>query len=523
MSVLFFLYRTVLKNRIRRALRMPITYFYIALAVFYAFIIPFSLKVLVTEYRMDSPGGMTAVLTVFAFWVVPGNLIAYAKRKGLIYRNSDVHFLFTAPVSPKKILLYAYMKTLAMEILLNLFVAVLGGILFRIAWWRTAVYFLFSLLVQNFLEGGIMLILYGNERLSEKSRRLVVKAAYALVGIFVLFGLYVYNTRGLSLESVLYFLHNRQMQLVPVIGWYIAVIHLIFMGPEAANLAAVAAYGIFLAVIVFAALRMRCTGAYYEDAIKFAEDYEELQESRRQGRTDKRLGKKERFKKASVAYRGSGAKALFYRQLLEYRKNRFFIFDVSTFMSLAAGVAIAYIYVSQGGVGELTPFMIPGVTAYLIFVFTSLSTKWSRELLSPYTYLIPDTAFRKLWYATAMQHIQAIINGVLITLPGAVVMKLSPLTAVLCIAFYVVLNANKLYALAVAEALVGDNLGRVAKQLLQLLLQGVVIDFAFLGALAGMLISGIDMAYVMMIAFLTLATALFMLAATLNFYRMETA
>lgn len=121
-----------------------------------------------------------------------------------------------------------------------------------------------------------------------------------------------------------------------------------------------------------------------------------------------------------------------------------------------------------------------------------------------------------------MQHIQAVVCGILITIPGAVMMKQSLLTSVLCVVFYVILNANKLYALTLAEAIVGNVLGRTAKSLLQLFMQGIVILFAFGGALAGMLLESVDLAYVLMIAFLTVGTAIFMLAATLNFYKLET-
>lgn len=522
MGAIFYLYRRLLANRIKRALHKPVTYFYIALIGVYLVMIPYSLRFLLKEYGMNSPEGMAAMLTVFAFWAIPANLIAYAKRKGLLYRNSDVHFLFPAPVGPKKILLYAHLKTLVSQTAVNLMVTFLGGVLFRVEWWRLGIYFLFSIIVENLLECGIMLLLYGTEKLTEKGRKLVVMGAYLLLGSLLVMGISVYITQGLSLQSVMGFLHSDMVQMVPVIGWYIAVLHLLFIGPTTVNLIGTAAYLILLIIILCAALRMRCTGAYYEDAIKFADDYEEALVKSRQG-TAARIGKKQKFGKAKVEYRGRGAKALFYRQLLEYRKNRFFIFDINTVMAAVAGVGILYIYLNEGGMGSFEPFVIPGVMAYMIIVFTAMNGKWGKELLSPYTYMIPDTAFRKLWYATAMQHIQALVNGMLIMLPGAVAMKLSPFTAVLCVAFYVMLNANKLYALALAEALVGDVMGRVGKQLFQMFLQGIVIGFAFLGALAGMLLGGINLAYIMMILFLAVATALFMLVATLNFYKMETA
>ena len=523
MGAIAYLYRRIFANRVKVALRKPVTYFYIVFILLYAVMIPFSINVLLEKYRMNSPEGMAAVLTAFAFWVIPGNLVAYAKRKGLIYRKSDIHFLFVSPISPKKILLYAHIRNLLIQTVLNMVIAILGGILFHVEWWRVGIYFLFSIIVENLLEGGIMLLLYGTERLTQNGRSLVVKGAYALVGILFLIGIYTYITQGLSLQSIMGFLHSDMVQMVPVVGWYIAVLHLIFVGPTAVNLAGTAAYALLLILVMTLALRMRCTGAYYEDAIKFADDYEEILVNRREGRIDKRLGKKQKFKKADVKYKGSGAKAIFYRQLLEYRKNRYFIFDFNMGAALVAGAGIAYLCAVEEGMGDLTPFIIPGVTAYVIFIFTTLSGKWSKEISSPYTYLIPDTAFRKLWYATAMQHIQALVSGILITLPGAVVMRMSPLTAVLCVAFYVILNANKLYALAVAEAVTGNVLGRVGKQLFQLFIQGIVIGFAFLGALVGVLVGGLNLAYILMNVFLLLATLLFMLAAALNFYKMETA
>ena len=122
-----------------------------------------------------------------------------------------------------------------------------------------------------------------------------------------------------------------------------------------------------------------------------------------------------------------------------------------------------------------------------------------------------------------MQHVQNLINGLLITIPGAVVMKMTPMRAALCVIFYMALAANKLYAMAVAEAVVGGTLGTVGKQMFQLFLQSFVILLAFLGAVTGNLAGGTDLAYLMMDVFLVLATAIFMVLAALNFYRMETA
>ena len=153
MGAVGYLYRKTMVNRIKIALRKPVTYFYVALFLFYVLFLPFSLRMFAAQLGGDSPEGMVTVLTVMAFWMIPGNLIAYAKRKGLVYRNSDVHFLFPSPVSPKRVLLYAHLKTLVAQVLMNVFAAVCGGVVFGVSLWRLAVYFVFSLVVENLLEG----------------------------------------------------------------------------------------------------------------------------------------------------------------------------------------------------------------------------------------------------------------------------------------------------------------------------------------------------------------------------------
>lgn len=521
MGAVGYLYRRTLINRIRMAFRRPVTYFYLVIILFYLFAMPFSLRVWSAQFGADTPEGLAGVLTAVSFWLIPGNFIAFAKRRGLVYRSSDVHFMFPAPVNPKGVLIYAYLRMLPAQAIMNLFVIFCGLITFDVSGWKLLVYFLFSVVVENVLEGCVTLLLYGTERLKERQRGWLKAGAYGLVGLLVCIALAFYLREGMSFQTVVHFLHSDLVQMVPVIGWYISVIHLLFTGATAVNVVGAALYfGLFAAALV-AAWRMECTGAFYEDAIKFAEDYEEVLASRRQGSTEKRLGRKRRYGRASIRWKGRGAAAIFYRQLLEYKKSRFFFFDASTALSLAAGAGIAWLYLREDGFGEGMPFVIPAVSAYLIFLFTAMNGKWAKELKTPYTYLIPDTAFAKLICATSIQHIQSLVNALLITLPGAVVMRMPPALALLNILGFVALSANKLYALAVTQIVVGDTFGTFGRQMLQMLMQGSVILAAALGAVLGMMNGGINMAYLMMDVALLLFTAVFMVIASLNFDRLE--
>lgn len=522
MGALWYLYWQSFKNRAKKAVKKPVTYVYLVIILFYVFMMPYSLRVMFGQLNLASPEGMTAVFTVFAFWIIPGNLIAYAKRKGLVFRHSDIHFQFPSPISPKKLLLYAHMKTLLATLLLNLVLVLCGAYIFHVAWWRMLLYFLFSVGIENVLEACIMLTSYGSERLSEKGRDFLIKGAYLLIGIFVVLGIYTYFTRGMSFDTVLAYLHSDAVQLVPFVGWYIAILHLLFIGPTIVNVTGSLLYFVLFVVMLCLAIRMPCSGEYYEDAEKFADDYEEVLASRKQGRTDVKLGKKKKVLKASITYRGKGAKAIFYRQLLEYKKNKYFIFDINTIVSLLTGLGIAYLYRAEGGFGAFNDFIVPAAMAYMIFIFSAFTGKWGKELLTPYTFLIPDNPFRKLFYATLMQHIQALVNGVLFVLPPAIVMDLPVSTAILSVLGYVMLSACKLYVLTVGEVAVGNTLGNVGKQMFRLFIQGIVIVIVIIAAVLGFVLHGIDMAYILMLVVLAGMVAILMTLSTLGFYRMET-
>lgn len=520
-EAIFYLYRRTMANRIRMALRKPITYVYLVFICFYMVLLPFSFSVMLQEISFDSPQGMAAVMTALAFFILPSNFITYAKRKGLLYRKSDVHFLFPSPVGAKKVLIYAYLKTLLMSVIMNLLGAVLGAVLFHVVWWKLIIYFVFSVFVEDMLEACIMIFIYGNEFMGERGRRIFAAGVYALLGLLVVIGIYYYSGYGLSMETLSLFLHSNQVQLVPVIGWYIAALHLLFVGPTVINVAGTAAYLIFCVVMLIIVFRMRCRGEYYEDAMSFADDYEEAIERKKSGEAA-RIGKRKKFGKASVVYKGRGAKAIFYRQLLEYKKNRFFILDSTSLVMLGVGALLAYLCTGNGGM-EASDYILPCASAYMVLIFSALNGKWGKELASPYTYLLPDNNFKKLWYATLMQNIQAVINGTLMMLPAAVIIGMPPVTVMLSILFYVILNANKLYALAVAEVAVGNVLGRYGKQMFQLFIQMLAAGTTAVCGIVSYAAFGIDIAYLLMNVILALVTVIFMIIAALNFNRMEKA
>lgn len=522
-SAIFYLYRKSFKNRVKKALRKPVTYIYIVLAVLYFIMIFFSFNMsfddLFENWSIQRDSALTAILTICAFFFIPSNLISYSKRKGLVFKQSDIHFLFSAPISPKRVLVYAHIRMVLMGLVLSIVMTVGGVLWFDMPIWKMLIYFLFSCVIENVMEGSMMILCYGNERLNKQQMFYLQILMYVIIGIFVLIGIMVYVREGAGLAAVVGYLHNPAIQMVPILGWYIAFLHLLFMEVTMTSVIGTVLFLVSVVVMFVMALRMKCTGEYYEDAIKFAEDYEVAQQKSKKGEVAI-VGQKKKYGKATVTYKGGYAKALFYRQLLEYKKNRFFIFGPYTLLCLGVGIALAVIGY-RGEMEEMTPFIILGAMAYLTFIFSSYAGKWGKELTRPYTYLIPDSAFRKLWYATLMEHIRSLTDGCLMTIPVAIVMGLPVVQVILIIVVYVCMQACKLYAEVMVEAFLGNILGSVGKQFTRLFFEGLVIGFGILAAAAGTLLISFEAGLLLLLLTAGCMTGAMMIIASLNFERME--
>jgi hypothetical protein len=300
---------------------------------------------------------------------------------------------------------------------------------------------------------------------------------------------------------------------------------MIFLGADTVNIIGMGLFLVSTVLMFLTAWRMECTGAYYEDTMKFADEYQARREKQKKGVASiPWLEKHRKFKQASVEYKGSYAKAIYFRQMLEYKKNPTFIFGWNTLLCLGIGILIGAVGYFNDAVNEFGPakiFIVPGVASYVIFIFSGYATKWSKELENPYTYLIPDTPLKKLWYATKIEHFRAIADGILITLPGAVTLGIGPALTVLTILLYVCLQANRLYYGMLADALVGNTLGNTGRNLVKILFQGLAIFIGIIAAVvAGILIS-VEAGFFAMIVVMGLLTFAGAAAASVSFTKME--
>ena len=524
MRGLIYLYQRTILNRIKYALKRPVSYIMGLFILCYAGLMFFGFQNMVKEGNIGSAENVVTILSGIILLLIPGNIIAYSKRKGLIFRPSEVHFVFSAPVNPKMVLMFAGVKSFAVNILIGVLIAVLGVLWFDIGILQALGFFMFFAVFESILEASLIIFCYGNERFGEKFFKRLVIMMYLFMAVIAGVAVFLLMTEEPSFQLIQDYFALPVIQLVPIVGWTIAWIRLLFLGPDIICLIGTALYLISVLVLFVTAWKSKCTGAYYEDAMKFADNYQKIRQNQKKGIANVPWKRRQKLREATVEYKGTFAKAIYFRQILEYKKNPTFIFGWNSLLCIGIGIVIAAVGYFNDAVNQFGPgkiFIIPGVVAYVTFIFTGYATKWSKELENPYTYLIPDTPLKKVWYATKIEHYRAIVDGVLVTVPGAIVFEIGPVMTVLTVLLYICLQANRLYYNMLADALVGNVLGNFGRSMVKLLFQGIAMGIGIMAAVMAGLILGIETGFVVMIAVMGVLTFAGAAIASVSFTRME--
>ena len=346
---------------------------------------------------------------------------------------------------------------------------------------------------------------------------------YGLLACFVAIALFLLYREGFRWDVVFQYLDSPWLCLVPIIGWSLAVMKLIVLGPSAVTVIGTVLYAVSFLLLVAMAARMRCTGQYYEDAEKFADDYQEAQRRNKTGEVAF-VGKKKKYKTARVEYRGGGASAIFYRQLLEYKKERFFIFGFVTLVFLAGGLLTGWLTMREGDAMQSAVwrhYLIPGILMYLGFIFSGYKTRWAKELENPYVFLIPDSGFKKMWYATVIDHIRAAVHGLLFVVPAMIGMRMSWWYLPVYLVMQVCMNAVFLYSNTVCRYLLGNVVGDTLLRSLHMIIAWLVILVALPIAILVTTLAGIAPGLLAGSLYLLILAVLLAWAGSASFVRME--
>lgn len=518
MKALWYITKRGMANRVRKALRKPVTYLYLVLGIFYVVILGAGLGSMIKDAKFDSYYGLYVILAIMIFYFIPMNFVAYMKKKGIIFTPAHTHFVFPAPVEPKKVLLYMSIKNFLMTFVLFFLLSIIGVIGFQVPFGKMLLIFLTGSVSNFLLEGSLIIGIYGKENLDDKKSKILTGILGMILALLVVFIIWYIRKNGFTIASMKQILEQKALLMIPLLGWNLAVYRLILFGAETVTIICAALYMIVVVTAVILAYKMKCSGGYYEEAAKFADDYVEFRSKKKKGEVALTIGKR-KFRKTSGHIKGSKASAILYRQLCEYQKERFFIFGyVTVINAIVAGIMI---YVNQELEGMHPGLFLLGIAAYAVLLTSGYLGKWGKELKNPYIYLIPDKPWKKMWYATMMDHIRALVDGSVLVIPIGVMWKVPVWQMIAVILIYVALQANKMYLKIFADSILGDTLGKLGKDIMRVVIQGSTLGIGvLLAVLAGIFIH-VNWVFPIILFYCVIITVLIAMIASVRFEVLE--
>ena len=238
-------------------------------------------------------------------------------------------------------------------------------------------------------------------------------------------------------------------------GWLVVVLKAAKWGFTAWTWGAIALLAAVLALILWKLLSSEIP--FYEEVLKQTDERERRIELKRSGASNMNLGPK-KARQATVKYKGTGAKAIFYRQMLEFKKAGFMFVDKVTIIMLVVGVAGGFIFKKS----DLPIAIAFYVSIYLNFLF-AFGGKWVKEFSTPFIYLIPGSPMGKLWYATAANHIKHLLDGAAVFVPLLIITGFDPVLCAGYILAYAAIGSLFIYSDVLARRMFGGHAQRHAR------------------------------------------------------------
>lgn len=522
MRALIYVSKRTFINNLKKALKKPASLLLIIGGFIYAIFVAVMLGKFVSLVHFDSVQGLIVIITIWTLYIFLANFASYASRKGVIFKPSHAHFIFTAPVNPKLILIHSAWMNYLVSIIVSILFLVGGMVIFKVELWKMVLFFLVECVLEIMLEVSIMVLMYTNDRIPEKVKIWIGRGIKVfLIGIAV-FIVFYFKKYGVSVETASAFIDWPGLQMIPVAGWNISVYRLILLGPDTLNVICTVLYLSTVAFALLAAWRMKCDGGYYEDAARFADDYAEMRKRKSNGEMVMSIGeKKKKFRRVNESFQATGAKAIFYRQLLEYKKEKYFIFSKMTLMCLAIAILLSRVMRDSAMKSGMQAMYLMGIILYMTLILSGYLGKWENELKSPYLFLIPDSPVKKLWYATLMEHIKALVDGCIFCIPLGVSWKIGPIQILLAVLTYAVLQANRMYTKVVAQCLLGESLGQTGQNLVRALIQMTILGIGAAIAIAAGVIINVDLVFPIILIYSMIVTVAIGLLASIRFHSME--
>lgn len=428
MSSILFLLRTTMKNRLlylRRKPAMLVLYllliFFISMSLLNGGNAPLENKKLLDLAWLNLI--FTAYLLLFYFIGISKGLSSGSS----FFDMCDVNFLFSAPVNPKYILGYGLLNQTGKTLLAGIFILFQGSS-FRLFGLGNSAMFLFlgGFVLSMILSEIMSMCIYTYTNQNPERKKLVRIISFIPLIPFAIDFLRKFLATSSLEEAVLAGAKGGALRFLPISGWTTEGIFGVIAGDYGR---AALFIGINLALgIVLLLLVTFGKSDYYEDVLVATETAFSKKQAAASGDLNALSTTKRAVKVRESNIRGSGAKALFGKHILEsMRGNRFKILDTSSLFIIVIAAAMAY-FISGGN----TLLIILAASMYLQ-CFLIGTGRGLKELYSHYIYMIPATSFSKIVWSNMEVVFKSTIESILMFTAAGIIARENPAIITACI------------------------------------------------------------------------------------------
>lgn len=420
------------------------------------------------------------------------SFLSALKSGTTFFKMSDVNFLFVSPISSKKILAYGLVKQMASSLFMMLFFLLYTGMLRNI----------FGVTIGQVvaLVGGVALAVFAVQLLSlllysfsagHPRRTLLFKGVlYVMLGILAALIFVSFSVNGGNKEALLNAIVSPYLEIFPVFGWIKGMVFGIING----NIPRIAVYAILniLTIILCVVVFTHSDSDYYEDVLQSTEQTYAVRQSIKENRFGGvALGSNQKTKvKDTGIHRGWGADVFFYKHIREAKRRGVSLYlRTSTLVLLAVNILLILFFqkmsASEGdqlAAGHLMAIAL-AFSCYLLF-FLNASGDWTRELMRPYIYLVPENSFKKLLWASLTTILAPCIDGIILFAVLGVILRAKPLTVLLCMMIYASMGLLFTAANILSQRVFGGVYNKGLMLLLYFLMIGLLLAPGVAGSAA---------------------------------------
>ncbi|MGH4124562.1 MAG: putative ABC exporter domain-containing protein [Clostridium sp.] len=422
-----------------------------------------------TQQKILDPALFNTIVGVVILLFTAPDLYSSINKGATFFRSADINLVFTSPTSPQKVLIYGFLKQIYTSFIAVFFLIFQGPFLYAFSNIKPhgLIIIIFGLFLMLIFNSILKILLYSIGSKSERNK-VMLKNIFKILGAVVIIGYFIQlNITRSPSKAIISLLNIPAISYIPVYGWVRSIIMSSMNGIHPTffiYLAVIVASGCLCSYIIYS---MKLD--YYEDVLDSTQLKETAISATRRGeKAFMQTGKKTRVRKVKYTKKGKFASAIFWRQVLEYKKTGFAFINIGSIIYGVIAITAGLFSPKK----DLT--LILGGMIYLQLIFT-FASKWQKDLSNPYIYMLPAHAFKKVIYATLVDNFKNLIDGTIVFVITGLLFKSSILLIFLNILAFVSIGSLFIYGGILTRRILGSGNNIVFTSLIRMAILILII------------------------------------------------